>query len=271
MEVGVHRADRAQQMIAAARRNGRTHISYFGFDLFSTWTEEVNVEERGKASPPLSVAEVQKKLQPEKGLKDIQLFQGNSRETLPQQAKSLPLMNVIFIDGGHSLETIRSDISHALPLLAPGGIIVLDDYYEDDRNSGCAEVLATLPDPWTWALASERDVFPQTVGAVRCVVLSQSEAAAKEVADSQDIKSHAGCHRSGPGVAGSGSDCADVPAVGVREDHVPEPVEDASERDSDFGGRRVTGLDGADDLGLATEPGDDGEDPSDTPIYEEPA
>jgi predicted O-methyltransferase YrrM len=37
-------------------------------------------------------------------------------------------IDLVVIDGGHSYETVRSDSANALTMLAPGGIIVWDDY-----------------------------------------------------------------------------------------------------------------------------------------------
>jgi predicted O-methyltransferase YrrM len=37
-------------------------------------------------------------------------------------------IDLVVVDGGHSYDTVRSDSSNALKMLAPGGIIVWDDY-----------------------------------------------------------------------------------------------------------------------------------------------
>ena len=37
------------------------------------------------------------------------LFKGDSVETLPKEVKTLPKMDLIFIDGGHSYATAKSD------------------------------------------------------------------------------------------------------------------------------------------------------------------
>ena len=37
-------------------------------------------------------------------------------------------VNFMFIDGDHSYETVKQDTAHALRMIAPGGMIVWDDY-----------------------------------------------------------------------------------------------------------------------------------------------
>jgi hypothetical protein len=39
----------------------------------------------------------------------IFLFKGDTREVLPKVVNTLPMMDFIFIDSGHSLETIEND------------------------------------------------------------------------------------------------------------------------------------------------------------------
>jgi len=41
--------------------------------------------------------------------------------------------DMVFIDGDHSYEGARYDIEHSLPLLRPGGILVLHDYDRESR------------------------------------------------------------------------------------------------------------------------------------------
>jgi predicted O-methyltransferase YrrM len=50
--------------------------------------------------------------------------------TFEQARNSYDLSNfdLIFIDAAHDLASVRSDIAHALPLLAPGGLLAFHDY-----------------------------------------------------------------------------------------------------------------------------------------------
>lgn len=44
-------------------------------------------------------------------------FIGDSKETMPEVAPELPEMDLIFIDGGHDYETVRSDWNHMKGLM----------------------------------------------------------------------------------------------------------------------------------------------------------
>lgn len=247
LEIGVHHADRAVAMINFASQLGRTHIDYFGFDLFSSWTPTVNKAEIGKAAPPMSAADVVTKLTDKTKVKSISLKEGDSKITLPAEVKSLPRMNVIFLDGGHSLETVKSDLLTVLPALAQGGILVLDDYYEDLPDAGCSSVLDLFPEGWHWAVAKERDVF-SGVGAIRMVVAGVDEAKVRKVAAVNDTKRHAGLYAGH--AAANGDNNSDVQAVELPDDNVPVSVEVDTDSDADSGGRWVAGLDGAGNVGV---------------------
>ena len=42
-------------------------------------------------------------------------------------------LRLVFIDGWHSYEAVRADIANWVPTLAPGGIVVIDDYRNYDE------------------------------------------------------------------------------------------------------------------------------------------
>ena len=69
---------------------------------------------------------------------DYQLTAGNTRETLKDMA-----VDFAFIDGGHSIETIRGDYE----ALKYSRFILFDDYYEggiDIEKFGCNEIIRPL-------------------------------------------------------------------------------------------------------------------------------
>ena len=47
-------------------------------------------------------------------------------------------IRVLFVDGWHSYDAVASDLRNWVPRLAPGGVIVVDDYlnYDDVRGGG---------------------------------------------------------------------------------------------------------------------------------------
>lgn len=124
-EIGTWNGGRALEMAQAA-----PGLKYYGFDLFecasdATDAEEKNVKPHHRMDSVLDMLLKQ-------GV-DATLIQGNTRETLPQFIAYNPHIkaDIVYIDGGHAVETIRSDYEHAKQMLAPGGAIIFDDYYSD--------------------------------------------------------------------------------------------------------------------------------------------
>jgi len=92
MEIGVANGENARTMVKAAIRDfAPEEVEYYGFDFF-----EGN-----------RIDQVKRKL--EETRCKFKLFKGNSVEALPKAMRTLPKMDLIFIDGGHSYETVKSD------------------------------------------------------------------------------------------------------------------------------------------------------------------
>jgi hypothetical protein len=128
VEIGTWNGAHAEQMVAvAAARADVRGVSYVGFDLFEDLTEDQFRQEFSKRPPPFE--EVDRRLRATGA--DIRLVRGNTRVTLPRSAALLHDADFVFIDGGHSVETIRSDFSAVSDAVRPGVPIILDDYYVD--------------------------------------------------------------------------------------------------------------------------------------------
>ncbi len=92
MEIGVYNAENAENMIKTAAKNyPPNEIEYYGFDFFSHYNTD-------------GIAENLDKL----GCK-YKLFKGNTMNTVPDAAETLPLMDIVFIDGGKSYREAWSD------------------------------------------------------------------------------------------------------------------------------------------------------------------
>ena len=114
-------------MLEEALRFGSVH--YYGFDLF----DSCPLEEFPKAEwKKISLEKIRTALE-RTGAK-VSLFKGNTRETLA--LTPLPMMDFIFIDGGHSLETIENDWNHCKKLMHPKTVLVMDDYW-NRTDAGC--------------------------------------------------------------------------------------------------------------------------------------
>lgn len=125
IEIGTWNGGRALEMAMVA-----PGMKYYGFDLFEQATSQTDEEEKN-VKPHHSREQVLEILT--KHNVDASLIAGNTNETLPAFARLNQTVkaDLIYIDGGHAVETIRSDYENSKKLIKPGGLIVFDDYYVD--------------------------------------------------------------------------------------------------------------------------------------------
>lgn len=101
MEIGVADGENARSMVEVAIRNfSPKEVKYYGFDLFGD---------------DFRLKQVRQKLK-ETGCK-FEPFKGDSVKTLPEVVKTLPKMDLIFIDGDHSYTTVKSDWENSRSLM----------------------------------------------------------------------------------------------------------------------------------------------------------
>lgn len=139
MEIGLWDGAHALKMIKTARHFHGDKVEYYGFDLFEDMNKETYASEASKY--PLSRERIQKKL--ERTGCQIKLYKGNTQQTLPQLVPTLPKMDLIFIDGGHSLETIACDWRYSQPLMHDQTVVLFDDYWNRD-DLGCKSIIKDL-------------------------------------------------------------------------------------------------------------------------------
>ena len=146
LEVGTYDGNRATRLLRGWLNYGpRYHAEYHGFDLFELLTPEMSTAELSKSKLPPSEAEVAANMHKVLGGRaKVRLHKGNTRETLAEAVKQLPEMNLIFIDGGHSLETIASDWEHVRHLMDADTIVLFDDYYTNRTDYGCKTLIDQL-------------------------------------------------------------------------------------------------------------------------------
>jgi hypothetical protein len=137
IEIGVHHAARSVMMVKLARKLGRTNIEYYGFDLFEDMTPNFNSNEFGKQELAVSRDEARRRIIAA-GATKVQLIKGDTKFSMPQAIKDIPVANVVFIDGGHSIETIASDLENVLNCCGPNTRVILDDCYPSNYDKGCA-------------------------------------------------------------------------------------------------------------------------------------
>ena len=144
VETGTWNGGRAIKMAAAALKD-LDEVHYIGFDLFEDATPEVDKIEIN-SKPHNTVAAVTQRLQQfadevKKAGKTFtfELHKGDTKETLPA-CKGIKDADLAFIDGGHSLETVRNDYD----LLKHVDVVVFDDYYSSKEEEIREDRLGTI-------------------------------------------------------------------------------------------------------------------------------
>ena len=141
MEIGTWRGERARLMILEAQKQFLPQeISYYGFDLFETMSLEIFNAELSKQPPSLEAV----KGELSKTGAQIALYKGNTKEILPEVVLLLPKMDFIFIDGGHSLETIQNDWNYASRLMYSETVVVFDDYWPNRTDAGAKPMVDAI-------------------------------------------------------------------------------------------------------------------------------
>jgi len=147
IEIGTWNGLRALEM-----KMNAPDMKYVGFDLFEHATPETDEKEKNVkqhfTADQVGTVLSQNGLESELVVGDTNLsFPGWLRDNQDRKA------DLIYIDGGHSVETIRNDFNNALKASKPGTVIVFDDYYEEMPDEdlckwGANQVLAESGRPY---------------------------------------------------------------------------------------------------------------------------
>ncbi len=147
LEIGTYNGAHACQMIEIASIfHPVNKIKYYGFDLFDALTEEDLQKEASKRPPSLN--EVKQRIQ--RTGASISLYQGYSKDTLPRflEENRENQIDFVFIDGGHSIETIINDWDQVKKIMNAKTIVIFDDYYNNSETEvkgvGCQSIIDNL-------------------------------------------------------------------------------------------------------------------------------
>ncbi len=100
MEIGVYNGENALSLVnSAAQVYPFNEVEYYGFDFFYYYSKDTISNKLRKT-----------------GCR-YKLYEGDTLETLPKFIKSLPSMDLIFIDGGKSYTVAKSDWEHSRTLM----------------------------------------------------------------------------------------------------------------------------------------------------------
>jgi hypothetical protein len=156
-EVGVWNGKRAVEMIAYAERVTGGPIEYYGIDLFEDLSDEMYAQELSKKPP--SKAEVEKFISAKVKSK-VFLYKGDTHALLPKLIGELPTMDFIFIDGGHSNETVANDWSLCQGLMGSNTVVIFDDYWRNRTDGGSKLTVDSIDrSKYTVEILPEIDVF----------------------------------------------------------------------------------------------------------------
>jgi predicted O-methyltransferase YrrM len=135
VEIGTWRGDRSERFISEIPT-----LQYFvGFDLFENMDSEVFARESMGHCFPVGQQEVEERLArcQRSSRCEIELVRGPTEVTLPSFARDHEQQfDFVYIDGGHSLETVANDWEYGVKLASPTGTLILDDYYLNDDSRG---------------------------------------------------------------------------------------------------------------------------------------
>jgi predicted O-methyltransferase YrrM len=148
LEIGVFNGRNAVDMIRAGGRTAHqaAQLRYIGFDLFEDMTLEVHEKEFSKY--PLSRKKISDILSQYN--QNHELIQGYTQDTLLEfhQSPYSRSVDFVFIDGGHSEETIESDWNNVAELMSSRTVVIFDDFYLDKAREldglGCNSLVERL-------------------------------------------------------------------------------------------------------------------------------
>ena len=153
IEIGTWKAHNAIKMIKESlKSNSPTDVYYYGFDLFELMDQKTFEYELSKWPPRMGVVEG---LIKQHGI-NCELIRGNTNETLPKfVARFDKKADLIYIDGGHSIDTIRSDWENLSTIISEKTVVIFDDYYVMKDGSvpekGCSSIIESL-DSSKWSV-----------------------------------------------------------------------------------------------------------------------
>ena len=137
LEIGVYKGIRSLEIIEIAKIFNKK-IQFFGFDLFENISSKKIKIEYSKR--PLSKKKIENKILEKFNNISLTLIAGNTIKTLKKFSLKKKKIDFIFIDGGHSIKTIRHDWNNVKRLLKKRSIVIFDDYYHDiniSKKYGC--------------------------------------------------------------------------------------------------------------------------------------
>lgn len=144
LEIGVYKGARSIEMIQAAKLFNN-NVKYYGFDLFEDFFKKKNILKNEFSKKPENLNFIKNKLNK---FCDVKLYKGYTKKTLPVFLRKKIKPDLVFIDGGHSVKTIKSDWNFIRKIIHNKTIVIFDDYYSNANNIvnkfGCNKIINNL-------------------------------------------------------------------------------------------------------------------------------
>lgn len=144
LEIGVYKGQRAKEIIEAARVFNNK-ISYYGFDLFEDFFLKKNILDLELSKKPELKKSIYKKISK---LAKVKLFKGYTKKTIPIFLRKKIKPDFIFLDGGHSVKTIKQDWNNIKKSMYKNSVCIFDDYYTGSneliKEYGCNQIIKNL-------------------------------------------------------------------------------------------------------------------------------
>ena len=156
LEVGVFQGVTSRNVCEKLNISNNGNFSFHGIDIFEDSNNNIDNKEmthkHSKLSNPFkhllfniilkknlfSIKSIYKFLNKFKD--NVHLYKGFSNTELPKI--DLSKIDMVFLDGGHSYETVSSDLSLILKEIKKGKVIICDDY--DQKNYGVKKAVDEL-------------------------------------------------------------------------------------------------------------------------------
>jgi len=152
VEIGVYKGKRSKELIEVARIFN-DKINYYGFDLFDILNEKILRKESSKFPDQENV--IKNKIS---RIAKVKLFKGFTNKTLPFFKKKVDL---VFIDGGHSIKTISNDWYYVKRMMRKKTYVIFDDYYSNSKNYsqkfGCNKTINQLSNDYKMIILPIKD------------------------------------------------------------------------------------------------------------------
>lgn len=141
LEIGVGKGDTLRRFLFESQSLGSSIIQYFGFDTFDEGPpadegellqHRIKRAQQGNKfwnmhhSPMEAIHAIAEEY--DRVRCHIKLFKGNTKQSLPANISQISAVDFVYIDGGHSYETVKSDYLNVKPVLKTGTAVVFDDF-----------------------------------------------------------------------------------------------------------------------------------------------